>query len=84
MKGLGIVDSKWDISPRDSDVGDWEDAKYPDWEDSKMAAYSAMIDSMDQGIGKVIDSLKKNNQFENNLIFLMSDNGGCAELMRED
>ena len=84
MKGLGIVDSNWDISPRDSDVGDWEDAQYPDWEDSKMAAYSAMIDSMDQGIGRVVETLKLNNQFENTLIFFMSDNGGCAELMRED
>ena len=28
--------------------------QYPDWEDSKMAAYSAMIDSMDQGIGELL------------------------------
>ncbi|HJN59218.1 MAG TPA: sulfatase-like hydrolase/transferase, partial [Dehalococcoidia bacterium] len=84
MKGLGLVDSKWDISPRDSDVGDWKDSKNKDWEDSKMAVYAAQIDSMDQGIGKVIDTLKTNNQLEDTLIFFMSDNGGCAELMRED
>ena len=35
MKGLGLVDSKWDISPRDSDVGDWKDSKNKDWEDQK-------------------------------------------------
>ena len=84
MKGLGIVDSKWDISPRDSDVKNWEDNKFHDWEDSKMAAYAAMIDSMDQGIGRVINCLKNSDQLDNTLIFFMSDNGGCAELMRED
>jgi len=36
----------------------------------------AMIDSMDEGIGKILDELKKQGQLENTLIFLTSDNGG--------
>jgi arylsulfatase A-like enzyme len=36
---------------------------------------------MDQGIGRLIDTLKKNGQFENTLILYMQDNGGCAEAM---
>ena len=38
-----------------------------------------MVDSMDQGIGKIIESLKQNGQLENTLILYMQDNGGCQE-----
>lgn len=36
----------------------------------------ALIEHMDDGIGKVIAALKKNQQWENTLIFFVSDNGG--------
>jgi len=45
----------------------------------KMATYAAMIDSMDQGVGKIVDALKKTNQLDNTLIVFLSDNGGCDE-----
>ena len=46
-----------------------------------MAVYAAMIDRMDQNIGRLIAALKANKQFDNTLIVFMSDNGGCAENM---
>jgi arylsulfatase A-like enzyme len=38
-----------------------------------------MVDSMDQGIGRLIAALKANGQFENTLILYLQDNGACAE-----
>jgi arylsulfatase A-like enzyme len=49
-----------------------------DW-DSKMAVYAAMIDCMDQNIGRIIEKLKETGQFENTLIMFLQDNGACAE-----
>lgn len=46
-----------------------------------MEVFAAMLDCMDQGIGRVIDTLKKNGQFDNTLILFLQDNGGCAEGM---
>lgn len=40
------------------------------------ATYLAMIDSMDQGIGLVIDALETSGKLDNTLIFFLSDNGG--------
>ncbi|MBW2036445.1 MAG: arylsulfatase [Deltaproteobacteria bacterium] len=45
----------------------------------KMAVYAAMVDRMDQGIGRIIGALKKTGRFKNTLIFFLSDNGACAE-----
>lgn len=44
-----------------------------------MAVYAAIIDRMDQGIGKVIAKLKESGQYENTIIIFISDNGACAE-----
>lgn len=45
----------------------------------KMAVYAAMIDSMDQGIGRIVSAVAKAGQLDNTLIVFLSDNGGCAE-----
>ncbi len=47
----------------------------------KMAIHAAMVDRMDQEIGRVIAQLKKMGQFENTLILFASDNGASAEIM---
>ena len=49
-----------------------------------MATYVAMVDRMDQSIGRFIAALKRFEQFDNTLILFLSDNGGCAEFMAED
>lgn len=80
MKGLGIVDEKWPISPRDEDAPPWEDVRNKAYEDIRMAVYAAMVEQMDRGV----EALQRHGRFENTLIFFMSDNGGCAELFQED
>jgi arylsulfatase len=48
---------------------------------TKMAIHAAMVDRMDQEIGRIIAQLKTMNAFDNTIIFFASDNGASAELM---
>jgi arylsulfatase len=48
---------------------------------TKMAIHAAMVDRMDQEIGRVIAQLKSMGAFENTLIMFASDNGASAEIM---
>jgi arylsulfatase A-like enzyme len=58
---------------------DWQEQEHWEWDKRNMEVYAAMIDSMDQGIGRIVDSLKNTGQLENTLICFFQDNGGCAE-----
>ncbi len=46
--------------------------------DTKRRSYAAMIWAMDRAIGKLVDSLKASGEFENTLIWFLSDNGGAT------
>lgn len=48
---------------------------------TKMAIHAAMVDRMDQEIGRIIAQLKAMGAFENTLIMFASDNGASAEIM---
>jgi len=84
QRGMGIVDDKWDISPRDASSRPWKEAEDKEWEDLRMAVYAAMIDRMDQGIGKILTKLKELGEDKDTVIMFLSDNGGCAEFLAED
>lgn len=84
LNGQGILDSRWQISPRDESAPPWEDARNQDWEDMRMAVYAAQIDRMDQGVGRILAALKASQSYDNTLILFLSDNGGCAEFLSEN
>ena len=44
-----------------------------------MAIYAAMVDRMDQNIGRIVADLSAARQLDNTLIVFLSDNGACAE-----
>ncbi len=79
MVKMNIIDKEWELSTRDPNVSPWEQVKNKGWEARRMEVYAAQIDSMDQGIGKIISALEKNGQLQNTLIIFLSDNGGCEE-----
>jgi len=79
MIEMGIVDEKWELTPRDANVPPWEKAKGKQWFQRRMEVYAGMVDCLDQGIGRILKQLEKSGQFENTLIFFLADNGGCAE-----
>ena len=81
MKKLGLIDSRYRLTERTAGIPAWDQATDKKTRVRKMAVYAAMIDRMDQNIGKMIGALKKEGQYENTIIIFLSDNGGCAENM---
>jgi arylsulfatase A-like enzyme len=77
---MGIVDKRWPLSPRAGEAPAWDDvSNKEDW-DLRMAVYAAQVDRMDRGIGRVLDQIRRSEQWDNTVILFLADNGGCAEI----
>ena len=84
---LGLVDPRWKLSGReptlsksryDFAITPWEQIADEPREQRRMEVYAAMVDSMDQGIGRVLAALDRTGVANNTLVLFLSDNGGCA------
>ena len=78
---LGLIDPKWALSPRAEMVPAWDTltaAKQKEM-DMRMAVYAAMVDRVDQNVGKLMKALAAQGKAENTLVLFLSDNGACAE-----
>ncbi len=75
----GIIDNDTKLSPRMEHVKPWNELSEEEKQlnSRKMQVYAAMIDRMDQNIGKLIDKLKELGEYENTMIMFLSDNGAC-------
>ena len=59
----------------------WEEVEgKADW-DLKMAVYAAMVDRVDQQMGRLLDKIHEMGKEENTLVMFLSDNGGSAEMV---
>lgn len=90
---LGLMQGNPKLSPRgvvpESFMYEGPNYQLPAWDSltkdqqtdlaRRMAIFAAMVDIMDQNIGRVMDTLKKNGELDNTFIIFMSDNGACAE-----
>lgn len=79
MKKLGIFGKADKFLTSPAHTQDWKDNPTQAFDARAMAVHAAMIDRVDQGIGQLIETLKKNGQYENTLILFMSDNGASNE-----
>jgi len=79
MRTMGLVDPRWEIAPQRG--GTWDAVKDREFEIRCMEVFAAMIDCLDQGVGRIVAELKRTEQFDNTLILFFQDNGGCAEGM---
>jgi len=84
LKGRGVLSRHWAISPRDEQAPPWSDVKLKDWEDARMATYAAMVDRMDQNVGRLVAGLREFGVLDDTLILFVSDNGGSAEFLAEN
>ncbi|MCF3109188.1 arylsulfatase [Niabella sp. CC-SYL272] len=83
QKEIGLFPASAVCTPRDATVSAWDRLTDKEQEEMsmRMAIYAAQIDIMDEGIGKIMQTLKENNALDNTLIFFLSDNGACAEFI---
>lgn len=83
QKELGLFPRDAKLSPRAPEAKAWKDlppAERDDW-DLRMAVYAGMIDCMDQGVGRVLDAVRKLGAEQNTLVLFVSDNGASAEFL---
>lgn len=84
---LGLIPDGTTLSKPDPQVSQltydyaitpWEEVANLPRENRRMEVYAAMVDSMDQGIGRVLGVLERTGIADNTLVIFLSDNGGCA------
>lgn len=51
------------------------------YEARKMAVHAAMVDCIDQNLGRLLKTLKQTGQYENTLIIFLADNGASPEIV---
>jgi len=79
LKKLGIINARAVLTERGVAIPEWKDEPMKAWQVRRMEVYAAMIDVLDQGIGRIISSLEEKGELDNTIIFYLHDNGGCAE-----
>ncbi len=73
---IGLVDAN-QKAVKDNSLPAWNKLTYNEkqfWV-KKMEVYAAMVDNLDQNVGRIIDYLKTTNQLDNTVILFLSDNG---------
>lgn len=80
LRELGIVDQSvvpHEVETKTQGVGEWHELTPEERKLSSraMEAYAGMVDSIDENVGKVVDYLKANGEYDNTLVVFMSDNG---------
>lgn len=85
-KRLGVASEHASTVPRQPGRRPWDALTDEEKEvaQRKMEIYAAMVDDLDDHIGRLVEYLKNTGQFDNTIIFFMSDNGAeGADLDRE-
>lgn len=74
-----LLPAKWKLSPRPEHIPAWDSLSEKDrrWEADRMEVFAAMVDVLDQNIGRLIESLEEKGILDNTLILFCSDNGAC-------
>ncbi|MDA7878180.1 arylsulfatase [bacterium] len=79
QKELGLLPKTLQPCPRPEHIPAWKDLEpwRQKYEANRMTTLAAMIDRVDQEVGRLVDDLKANNEFDNTMILFVSDNGAC-------
>lgn len=79
QKSIGIIPPETELSPLNPSVKPWQDMTT---DEKKLATrgqevYAAFLEHTDKQLQKIVDFLKTENQFEDTIILLLSDNGAA-------
>lgn len=93
MEELGVLPGSARLSPPEGNLNKFRGPLIPSytnyypWDglseaqkdslDLEMSVFAAMVDRMDQNIGRVLDKLRQEGELENTLIMYLNDNGSC-------
>jgi len=79
QKAIGLLPKGLKASPRPEHVRAWaslsEERRV--FEAKRMTTLAAMIDRVDQEVGRLVEDLRKNGELDNTMILFVSDNGAC-------
>lgn len=75
---LGLVDPSQGLTAQ---ALSWEGVADKEREAACMEVYAAMVDRMDQGVGRIVAELQRIGRLDDTLVLFLEDNGACAELM---
>ena len=81
LRQSGLFERLPPLSPTDERSPSWTDltdTERDDW-DLRMAVYAAMVDRLDQNVGRLLDKLDELGQTDNTLVMFLSDNGGESD-----
>ena len=79
MKELGILHAESALSPLDVKPFSETDPERREVLAHRMAIYAAMVDRLDQNVGRLVATLEELGVLDDTLILFFADNGGCAE-----
>ncbi len=77
LKQLQLVDAETTIHPVLARTPFWENLTQEQRDKSSriMEVYAAMVDRMDQNVGRVVEYLKDRGELDNTIVIFLSDNG---------
>lgn len=85
QKALGLVPDTMTLPVYDREFGghrpawtELSEAQRQQWTND-MATYAAMVEIMDDGVGKIVDALRRQNMLDNTVFMFLSDNGATNE-----
>lgn len=75
LQQSGLIPAEWKLPPRPASVPDWKSVNHKEWQAERMAVYAAMVESIDRGLGQLLQIVDDAGQRENTLVLFLSDNG---------
>lgn len=79
MVELGLVDPAETPNAPNASGRAWSNESNKAWQAANMEVHAAMVDCIDQGVGRILNELKAKGLYDNTVIIFTSDNGASSE-----
>lgn len=79
MVELGLIDPDETPVARNESGRSWDNETNKALQSANMEVHAAMVDCIDQGVGRILNELKQKGLYDNTIIIFTSDNGASSE-----